>query len=587
MHRESNIPLFLWIATAVLAHLAWGGGVTRVSHIIEQTLDIKRFALAVQAHVRGLDQPFQVSLLTEPAKPAPPPPDPIQPKLKATQQTEKSEKPKTKTKPDEQHAKPKHAQRVAAKKPKFQLPKMALVKPKPAAKSKPAPPKIKLDAEHRIAVRQHVENPNQKDNPTATFIADQANKVAVQTQARITSTDQDDPHPTPGGVHSGPTQTPGDSYRTRIWQSENREGDPNRAPTPDSSQQAMVAPKPTPPTMGNPHNTPPIEAPTPKTQRGEPVKAPSPARLATQPEQKAQKAIEARAATPDTLHGASGNFAMSAAEQARRARAAERAMRRRLPPPRGSRHAMSFLGLGAPGTTKSGINLNLTPKLAFAAIGRDRLRQERVADARRRRSEHLGSWAKPIGIQRWRSAIENYVPTVRIGDATALNAARVPFATYLNAVHNRIHPIFAESFLPSLDRLPGSSPLNNMDIHTELEIAISQDDGHIVRMGVTKTSGVTAFDLGALESVQRASPFGAPPKSIVSWDGNVYLHWEFWRNPYYACSTYFARPLIRRVSPHTAPPKVEPPPKHEGDPKEDQQGSLRLKHLLEKRTALR
>jgi hypothetical protein len=80
-----------------------------------------------------------------------------------------------------------------------------------------------------------------------------------------------------------------------------------------------------------------------------------------------------------------------------------------------------------------------------------------------------------------------------------------------------------------------------------------------VKMGVTRTSGVTAFDISALESVQRASPFGAPPPSIVSPDGNVYLHWEFHRNPTLACSTYFARPFILKVPQKTAPPSTEPP----------------------------
>lgn len=586
MHRDSNIPLFLWIATAVLAHLAWGGGVNHVSRLIEQTLDIRSFAIAVRAHVRGLDQPFEVALVPDREKPQPP--EPQVDKARLNPKARRADQKKPKKKQHERRADKHHANRAKAHKSKFQLPKVALARPKPAKKSTPTPPKIKLDAQHRIAIRQHVKNPNQKDNPTAEFIADQANKVAVQTQARITSTDRDDAKPTPGGIHAGPKGTPGDSDRTRIRQSEDRPGERDRAPTPDQNQQARVSRKPTPPAMGNPQNRPPVQARSDKTQRGAPVKAPSRAHAAAQSRQKAQAAVAARAASPDTLHSASGNFAMTAAEQARRARAARRALRKHLPPPPGSHRVMNFLGLGAPGTTKDGVNLNLTPALAVAAIGRARLKRERIADARRRRSEHLGSWAKPIGIQRWRSAIENYVPTVRIGDATALNAARVPFATYLNSIHNRIHPIFADSFLVSLDRLPASSPLNNQDMHTELEIALSQDDGHIVRMGVTKTSGVTAFDIGALESVQRASPFGTPPKSIVSWDGRVYLHWEFWRNPYYACSTYFARPLIRRVSPHTAPPKIQPPQKPHGDPKDDRHGSWRgQKHALEDGTALR
>jgi hypothetical protein len=92
-------------------------------------------------------------------------------------------------------------------------------------------------------------------------------------------------------------------------------------------------------------------------------------------------------------------------------------------------------------------------------------------------------------------------------------------------------------------------------------------------MGVTRTSGVTAFDISALESVQRASPFGAPPPSIVSPDGNVYLHWEFHRNPLLACSTYFARPYIIKVPQKSAPPSNEPP----GGPFGPEEGSTPAK----------
>ncbi len=251
-----------------------------------------------------------------------------------------------------------------------------------------------------------------------------------------------------------------------------------------------------------------------------------------------------------------------------------------------------MLGLGAPGRTKDGVQLNLTPRAALAIIGRKELRRERRLDAQRRKSAHLGSW-KSIGIKRWRSAIENYVPSVKPGNQTALNTARVPFASYINGIHNRLHPIFADSFLASLDNLPKSNPMNNPDISTNIEIVLSQDDGHIVRMGVTKTSGVTAFDVAALESVQRASPFGTPPTAIISPDGRVYLHWEFYRNPYYACSTYFARPFILKVTPKPAAPDVQPPPTHPYDPKEkpghDQRHGRRLpvKPELEKHAALR
>jgi hypothetical protein len=235
-----------------------------------------------------------------------------------------------------------------------------------------------------------------------------------------------------------------------------------------------------------------------------------------------------------------------------------------------------MLGLGSQGTTSRGINLNLTPRSAVAAVGQDALARERKRDAERRLSEHRGSW-KSLGLERWRSAIENYVPSVKLGSQTALNTAAVPFAEYLNQIHNRIHPIFADTFLVSLDRLPSDHPMSNLELKTFLELVLNEADGRIVRMGVTHTSGVTAFDIGALESVQRASPFGAPPREIVSPDGNVYLHWEFHRRPWYACSTYFARPYILKSRPKNAPPRIRPSPEFENKerpPSVPRRGSL-------------
>ncbi len=101
-----------------------------------------------------------------------------------------------------------------------------------------------------------------------------------------------------------------------------------------------------------------------------------------------------------------------------------------------------------------------------------------------------------------------------------------------------------------------------------------------MKLGVVKTSGVTAFDIAALDSVQRASPFGAAPSAIVSTDGQVYLHWEFHRDEVYACSTMNARPFMLNVSP-TAPEQqpgpVNPPPngpRERSLPTDNRQGFL-------------
>jgi hypothetical protein len=133
----------------------------------------------------------------------------------------------------------------------------------------------------------------------------------------------------------------------------------------------------------------------------------------------------------------------------------------------------------------------------------------------------------------------------------------VPFATYINTIHNRLHPIFAEEFLASLDGLPPSHSLNQ-ELVTHVEIVLSKDEGRIVRMGITRASGVTAFDVVALNSISRAAPYGKSPDVIVSPDGNVYLHWEFHRDPFDACTTRNARPFMLKNAPTVTPTPAAP-----------------------------
>jgi hypothetical protein len=88
------------------------------------------------------------------------------------------------------------------------------------------------------------------------------------------------------------------------------------------------------------------------------------------------------------------------------------------------------------------------------------------------------------------------MPAVRVGQQAPLNGARVAFATYVVAMHNRIHPTFTDDFLSSLPSLPKGDPLAGLT--TRLEIVLDKETGRITRMGVIKTSGSTSFDVGAL-----------------------------------------------------------------------------------------
>lgn len=558
MTREAQIPLFLWIAAAVVAHLLWGGGAERVADVIEEKVEIREFAASVRRFVRGEGRPVEVTLLDEENQPkeadpsAPPQPQESEPAQPDKKSAEKDDPTRDKKKQPPPELKKEEEKRPPEEKKPEEEKKKEEEKKAEAEKVPEAPP---APVEKRVAVKQHVADPNQQDNPDAKFIAENANRVAEETQAKITSTDQDDPKPTVGGAaqSSKDPNDPGDADETHIRQSDDHAGAPDRAPAEHmSSQELRLAEQ---QAARAPAAAAAAHARLDGVKGGSPKSA-SASRLPAEAGQAPQPAQHAAEAVPETLDAARGGFDMARQREAALEQPGQKARKRRELPPLRSPGIPGLLGFGSAGTTPGGINLNLNPQSAVAAIGNDTLMRERVADGERRRSEHAGHW-RPVGIERWRSAIENYVPSVKPGNQTALNTARSPFASYLNQVHSRIHPIFADGFLASLDALPASNPMNRPDLFTSLEIVLDREQGRIQRMGVTRTSGVTAFDVSALESVYRAQPFGAPPEVIVSPDGNVYFHWEFHRGVE-ACGTMNAHPFMLRTQPKSAPPPLVP-----------------------------
>jgi TonB family protein len=153
---------------------------------------------------------------------------------------------------------------------------------------------------------------------------------------------------------------------------------------------------------------------------------------------------------------------------------------------------------------------------------------------------------------RWQGALDGYISPIVPGRGGALHDTQVPFATYLNEMHVRIHALFAEAFLYSLDALPATDRINDESLVTRLEIVLARD-GHLKQIGVLRSSGVQAFDIGALDSVDRAQPFDPAPDAIVSADGSVYVRWEFHRNEVFACSTMGVRPFLLSAGDLMAP----------------------------------
>ena len=550
---KATIPVallaFVWVSTAAWVHLGLGLAGYDIGVRHDDANALTTFAEHIGGRVDAKQRPMEIALddssgsapPVDTTEPAPPP---------APTETAKKDQPKPPP-----TAKP--APSDEPKKPEDK--KVAVVPTATTAAATPPPPPPPSDK--RIAVKQHAKD-NQEDNPNAAFIADQANHVDQETAANLTSHDRDDENPTPAGAHQNASKDPGDSETQKIADSDEHKGDHDRAPGEHGTELTIQHDPPPDHAMGPVAVQGPVNPSNVSPQSGGDGKAPAPM-TDVQPQ-----LVPGNQAppTPGIADSQNGGWSFSIARAPGTSTAQDTgpgATSRTLqPPPAVTGHAF---GLGGnPGAGQ--VNLNLDNHGVVAAVGRDQLRKERDADGERRLSEHRGSW-QASNFERWRSAIENYVSSVKPGNQTALNTAAVPFASYLNGMHNRIHPIFADSFLGSLDGLPPTNPLNDQRLITRLEIVLSKE-GRVVKMGIVKTSGVTAFDIAALDAVQRASPYGAAPGAIVSPDGQVYLHWEFHRDEVYACSTMNARPFMLNTPAGTPPVDPNPVPKDPSGPQE-------------------
>ena len=140
-----------------------------------------------------------------------------------------------------------------------------------------------------------------------------------------------------------------------------------------------------------------------------------------------------------------------------------------------------------------------------------------------------------------RSSIENFTPAVRPGNQSELGTRASPFAAYITAMHRQIHKLFTLGFLSDIE-LRGDSAYANEELWTQLEIVVKAD-GSVDRVGIVRSSGLLAFDVAAIDSVMSAAPFPAPPSTIKSANGKVYLDWQFHRDER-ACGTFGVDPHI-------------------------------------------
>jgi hypothetical protein len=272
----------------------------------------------------------------------------------------------------------------------------------------------------------------------AQFVAEQNNRVEEQTVARVRNMIRDDQMPAPGRQEkpSDTLEEQGNAREQEIAEARNKEGSDARKATPEEASRKRPD----------------------KAIEADPIKAQRVSRQAPDGKQTDASGDRSGQTAEDsiTITDAAGTFSI------------------RRPSSAGESGGARAKGRGPGG------------KMAWsqyeAAVGSDKLEEDRRAYLAERKSTQRGI-AREKTWKEFRAAIENYVPGVKPGATTALNAAASPFATYIAAVHRRIHQEFADGFLRSLPI--GGSPYQDPTLMTKLEIVLNRD-GSVHRIGVVR-----------------------------------------------------------------------------------------------------
>lgn len=424
-------------------------------------------------------------------------PDPELPKAEDKKaEDEKPDEKKPEKKPDEKKTKPEEPEDPAQRKPQEK---------KPEEPPKPTPP-VELTLMPHLKMVDQDQFPEEDDNSDARFLAQKNHRAAEDVQAAERNLVQRmDGQAVPSSPSENKDQRVGEKQQ-KSAELQDRPGDPKHLPSSAPPQTpvplppnqavaklAMISPK---------QATPRATSPTPLVPERDGLEAPS----ENGPEKQ---------------------------------------------PSRGDKEAAQ----GTPGQPGWSPN-RLTYKDYDRIIGYDVAESERRAAARAERSQSSGRWDRLAAQQEMlRSALENFMPMVRVGNQSELGTRAHPFAAYLASVHRQIHRFWGDGFLADLDRK------TNRDVYeyslvTALELAI-REDGTLDKVFILKPSGRLEFDTAAILAVNSAAPFPTPPDKIKSKDGNVYVTWLFHRDER-QCATDFVHPHILDTPPRAPGPGGAP-----------------------------
>lgn len=120
--------------------------------------------------------------------------------------------------------------------------------------------------------------------------------------------------------------------------------------------------------------------------------------------------------------------------------------------------------------------------------------------------------------------VHDFMPNLKIGDKTYLNAMAFPDVQYFT----RLKRIFRLRFNPG-PPLRGYFAGNRVvsgSVNVTMAVTVAAN-GQLKDLFVVKSSGIPSYDAEALRTVRESSPFSAPPAKIMDKDGTLRMSWSF------------------------------------------------------------
>ncbi len=120
--------------------------------------------------------------------------------------------------------------------------------------------------------------------------------------------------------------------------------------------------------------------------------------------------------------------------------------------------------------------------------------------------------------------VHDFMPHVKIGDKTYLNALAFPDVQYFA----RLKRVFRMRFDPSPPLRHHFAGNRVVVGKVTVTMAMSVNPGGQLKdLFVVKSSGIPSYDQEALRTIRESSPFSAPPQKVCDKDGMLRMTWNF------------------------------------------------------------